>query len=100
MKVLREGTGQNYTANVVCTGKGIDQTGCMALLEVNADDLFAVYGGGYTESIKYCGIRCPLCKSQTCLEDEGVKVPSSIMNVIPDRREWYLKNNLSGELKK
>lgn len=86
MKVLEKGNGIGWIATISCTGKGISNYGCGALLEIDKDDLFMVYGGDYTESIPYAAIICPECKAQTCLEDMKIKVPTEIFKNMKARQ--------------
>ena len=85
--------GKSWTTDLKCSGKGTGNTGCGAKLRIGKEDLFVIYGGGYTENIPYIGIECPECEITTCLEDADIKVPAQFNSrKLPDRPVWKNKN--------
>lgn len=88
MKVLKKG--KKWSAVAKCTGKDMGDGGCGAELEYGKEDIFIVYGGGYTESIPYQAIRCPECEVETVLD--GKLIPRNMKKNLLNKLEWYKKN--------
>lgn len=78
MKIIQDGLpGGLWSKEVKCTGVGNGNSGCGALLEVQAPDLFHTsssdYGGGTDHYITF---ECPCCKSWNDIST--MDVPSGV----------------------
>ena len=75
MKVLKKGFPKSayvWKEKVICNGKGNDNVGCGAHLEVHVDDVYMTHsydhGGGHDS---YFTITCPECKAETDINGPG-----------------------------
>ncbi len=81
MKIIEEGTPNQWSLVVRCTGKGNEKYGCGAQLEIQEADLKRTYMscmGRYEED--FITIKCPCCGKHTDIEDKHF--PSSIYNKV------------------
>lgn len=92
MKVIRQGSGENWTMQVLCETthdeygftRDADKEHCKSILEINKDDVKAHPWFKYPDysGIDYTVI-CPVCGCEVCLDES--KIPSYVIKLAKDR---------------
>lgn len=86
MKVLKKGRADRigWKRELSCTGKGNNEKGCGALLQVEFSDLYKTYHSVRDEVDTFITFMCPECGTQTDMSWSELGKMRWYQNQIPD----------------
>jgi adenine phosphoribosyltransferase len=93
MKVIKQGAGKKsfWKKSVICTGKGNNNIGCGAKLEINGGDVYMTESHHYDgSSSSYFTFMCPCCEAETDINEK--EIPYAVQHCIPFKKEWLAMN--------